>query len=557
MTIHDPIPFADAPFRFLSHAGLGAAGIYLTGCTGTDLLATTPALRALFVTDPPNAPPMPSPSSSPAQVDPSAFGLSCGFAAVTPILRSPRETAGFLLVADVRRRRLGPQLGRRLMDAATLAGALVPESEPEPEPWHPDETRGPVRSRVQTHRLVDAALRASATGPAPTVMILDIDRFRSVNNALGSTAGDAVLAVTGARLQRVIGPADKLVRLEGDRFAVIARRVAAELEPLANSLLAAVSEPLVLRGRTLAIQACIGMVTSTNGPRGAAALLGQAESALRRAKAGGLDRCAVHEPTEAALSLDKSRLELDLAHAAQRGELYLVYQPYVDLAEGVVSGAEALIRWRHPTRGELQPLSFIPMAEATGLILPLGRWALRTALRRASEWPASTTLSVNISPLQFQQSGFLAEVDSALADTGFPAERLELEITETVLMRDNPETTAQLHALITRGIRIALDDFGTGYSALAYLARLPHHRIKLDKTFVQDLANPATAELIRAIISLARAQGIAVTAEGVERDEHLALVRRAGFTHAQGYAMGAPAADPPELSTPAPRASAS
>lgn len=555
MTISDPIPFADALFRFLSHAGLGAAGMYLSGRTGTDLLATTPALRALFVTDPPNAPPMPSPSSSPAQVDPSAFGLSCGFAAVTPILRSPKETAGFLLVADVRRRRLGPQLGRRLMDAATLAGALVPE--PDVNPPHLSEPRGPMRSRAQTHRLVDTALRASATGPAPTVMILDIDRFRSVNNALGSAAGDAVLAVTGARLQQVIGPVDKIVRLDGDRFAVIARRVPAELEPLANSLLAAVSEPLVLRGRTLAIQACIGMVTSTKGPRGAAALLSQAESALRRAKAGGLDRCAVHEPTEAALSLDKSRLELDLAHAAQRGELYLVYQPYVDLAEGVVSGAEALIRWRHPTRGELQPLSFIPMAEATGLILPLGRWALRTALRRASEWPASTTLSVNISPLQFQQSGFLAEVDSALADTGFPAERLELEITETVLMRDNPETTAQLHALITRGIRIALDDFGTGYSALAYLARLPHHRIKLDKAFVQDLANPATAELIRAIISLARAQGIAVTAEGVERDEHLALVRRAGFTHAQGYAVGAPDADPPELSTPAPRASAS
>jgi EAL domain-containing protein (putative c-di-GMP-specific phosphodiesterase class I) len=156
-------------------------------------------------------------------------------------------------------------------------------------------------------------------------------------------------------------------------------------------------------------------------------------------------------------------------------------------------------------------------------------------------------LAVNISPLQFHQPGFLDEVDAALAETSFPPGRLELEITETVLMRDNPETTAQLRALIARGIRIALDDFGTGYSALAYLARLPHHRIKLDKAFVQDLATPSTAKLIRAIIALARAQGVAVTAEGVETAEHLALVRRAGFTHAQGYATGAPAADPPGL----------
>jgi EAL domain-containing protein (putative c-di-GMP-specific phosphodiesterase class I) len=187
------------------------------------------------------------------------------------------------------------------------------------------------------------------------------------------------------------------------------------------------------------------------------------------------------------------------------------------------------------------------MAEATGLILRLGRWALTTALARARGWPQSLDPSVNISPLQFHQPGFLAQVDAALAETGFPPERLELEITETVLMRDNPETTAQLRALISRGIRIALDDFGTGYSALAYLTRLPHHRIKLDKAFVQDLANPATAELIRAIIALARAQGIAVTAEGVERPEHLALVRRAGFTHAQGFATGSPVADPSVL----------
>ena len=457
---------------------------------------------------------------------------------------------------DTPRSRLGPRLGRRLMSAAALAGALVPPYETNRPPAITTD-RAPVRSRTEAQQLIETALREAGSDAAPSVMILDLDRFRSVNDALGTSAGDAVLSVTGSRLQQSLHPADRLMRLEGDRFAIISLRPPEDLRELAGKLLAAVAEPLVLRGRTLSIQARVGMVRGTNGVCGAATLISQAESALRSAKSDDRERFVIHEPGEAALVLDKSRLELDLAHAAQRGEIHLVYQPYVDLENGKVSGAEALMRWHHPTRGELQPLSFIPMAEATGLILPLGRWALRTALVRAADWPDSTTLSVNISPLQFHQPGFLADVDAALAETGFPAGRLELEITETVLMRDNPDTTAQLRALINRGIRIALDDFGTGYSALAYLARLPHHRIKLDKSFVQDLANPATAELIRAIISLARAQGIAVTAEGVEREEHLALVRRAGFTHAQGFIVGTPAADPVALRAAPARATAS
>jgi EAL domain-containing protein (putative c-di-GMP-specific phosphodiesterase class I) len=224
--------------------------------------------------------------------------------------------------------------------------------------------------------------------------------------------------------------------------------------------------------------------------------------------------------------------------------MHLAYQPYVALDGGEVEGFEALLRWRHPTRGELKPASFIALAEATGQILPLGRWALIAALERALRWPEAVALSVNISALQFHQPDFTSQVNAALAATGFPAERLELEITETVLMRDNPQTIGQLDALIGRGNRIALDDFGTGYSALAYLARQPHHRIKLDRTFVRDLGNPATAELIRAIIALARARGVATTAEGVETPEQVEEVRRMGFTHAQGFATGVPVFDP-------------
>ncbi len=223
-----------------------------------------------------------------------------------------------------------------------------------------------------------------------------------------------------------------------------------------------------------------------------------------------------------------------------------------NLVTDTVAGAEALLRWKHPTRGEMRPASFVPLAESSGLILPLGAWTLRRALEAASRWPDRMTLAVNISALQFHQSRFVAEVDSALASTGFPAERLELEITETVLMRDNPQTVGQLRALIARGIRIALDDFGTGYSALAYLARLPHHRIKLGRSFIQDLANPATAELIRAIVASARAQGIAITAEGAETEAQLEAVRAMGFTHAQGYVIGVPVADPADLFATAP-----
>jgi EAL domain-containing protein (putative c-di-GMP-specific phosphodiesterase class I) len=305
-----------------------------------------------------------------------------------------------------------------------------------------------------------------------------------------------------------------------------------------------VSQPLALDGRTLMMQASIGIVAGVTADLPTPMVLLQADTALRRAKAEGQSRIVLHEPAEAVAARESSRLELDLGAALAANQLRLVYQPFVDLGDGRISGAEALLRWRHPTRGDLLPATFIPIAEASGQILPLGRWALRTALSAACSWPSRLTLAVNISPLQFHQPGFIAEIDAALAETGFPAERLELEITETVLLRDNPCTTEQLQALIGRGIRIALDDFGTGYSALAYLARLPHHRIKLDKSFVQDLGNPTTNDLIRAIIALAGARGVAVTAEGVERTEQLVLVRRMGFTHAQGYAIGAPQPDP-------------
>jgi diguanylate cyclase (GGDEF)-like protein len=378
-------------------------------------------------------------------------------------------------------------------------------------------------------------------------LLIDLDRFHALNEVLGAATGDLVLDRTRSRICSVLGSGESLLRLAGDRFGIVAERVGSDPRSLADRLLRTIARPMDLGGRRVSVQASIGIVDQLAPDVASAAVLTQAVSALRRAKHDGRNRYALHVPAIETIDQDRSHLEFDLAHALPEGQMHVVFQPYLSLESGEITGAEALLRWRHPTRGDIRPASFVPLAEATGLILPLGAWTLRTSLALAARWPERLALSVNISALQFHQPQFVEEVDAALERSGFPPERLELEITETVLMRDNSQTVSQLEALIARGIRIALDDFGTGYSALAYLARLPHHRIKLDRSFVQDLANPATAELIRAIIASARAQGVAITAEGIETAAQLDAVRSFGFTHAQGFATGAPIADPTEL----------
>lgn len=553
---------AAALFRLLAaQIGTDAIGIVATHPPPGRVLAATPALQRRITNAGPDQPPphaatgthtispivnpVVSPGASlphdgPGRINPAEVGLDAAFVAAAPC-----GPGRWLIVADDRTRRLSGAFGRALADAAVLATPLFGATTPETQPARAPRTTGPVRAvrtRYAAQRVIESAFRGSRPA-AEALMLVDIDRFRAVNEALGLAAGDALLAVTGSRLEQALAGKGRVVRLEGDRFIVVAPGTADDHRALARRLLAAISQPLVLDGRRLVMQASIGIVTAPSPDLLATDLLMQAEAALRRAKAEGHSRFVLHEPGQDTAASERSRIELDLGNALAHGQMHLAFQPYIDLRDGQPSGAEALLRWRHPTRGDIQPAAFIPAAETTGHILTLGTFVLHEALTRAAAWPDPMTLSVNISPLQFHQPGFLAQVDAALAATGTHPGRLELEITETVLMRDNPATIALLQALIGRGVRIALDDFGTGYSALAYLARLPHHRIKLDKGFVQDLANPATADLILAIIALARAQGVAVTAEGVERPEQLAQVRRAGFTHAQGYATGAPTPD--------------
>jgi diguanylate cyclase (GGDEF)-like protein len=567
--------------------GLAAFAVLASRGHGCELCHATAAFRALQA---PGMPRMskesPAPEAAlaeppPWRVPPAVLGLNAAVCFVQPVVGGGGTPLGFVLAASRRARRAGPRLAAALADAAAIARPLLaarvataPERPPPPPDRPASSGRHPAAPavaaraarpaaggalpraavpaagtfpRAVAHQLVASLLHARSRGESLAVVLLDIDRFRAVNEALGAEAGDLALAESCRRIKARLRSRDRIVRLEGDRFLILTSGARRDVRGFTEELLAAVAAPIDLPGRRLVLSASVGVVVAGPAETSPVRLMMQADTALRRAKAGGGNRLEIHEPVLHAALLDRSLLELDLRHALGNGELGLVYQPYVDLATGATDGVEALLRWRHPTRGEVAPATFIPLAEASGLILPIGMWALRTACAAASALPGRFALSVNISPLQFHAPGFVAEVDAVLAATGFPAHRLELEITETVLMRDNPETTAQLRALIARGIRIALDDFGTGYSALAYLSRLPHHRIKLDKSFVQDMARPSTAGLVRAIIALARAGGIATTAEGVERPEDLAAVRAIGFSHAQGFATGSPTEDPARI----------
>ncbi len=488
------------------------------------------------------------------QVPPETFGLRAAMCLVQPFGTGEDGATGLVVVASRRQRRSEGRLAEMLRDVADVAAHLPPGGRrfAADVTGAPDaaviarttmQPRGagmPELPRTVVHQSIASLLGARGGGERLAFVVLDIDRFRAVNEALGTEVGDAVLAATALRIGECIMPRDRLVRLERDRFLVVTSPAWRDVRALAKAMLAAAAAPLDLADRRLVLRASVGVVLAGGAETSPARLLMQAEGALRQAKAAGGGRLAVHEPDVHAALLDRSLLELDLRHALESGELSLVYQPYVDLETGETSGVEALMRWRHPTRGEIAPATFIPLAEATGQILPIGIWALRTACAEAAEWAGNFMLSVNISPLQFHALDFVAQVEAVLAGTGFPAERLELEITERVLMRDNPQTIAQLRALIALGVRIALDDFGTGYSALAYLSRLPHHRIKLDRSFVQDMERPSTAALIQAIVRLARASGVAVTAEGVERPDQLRAVKALGFTHAQGFVTGLP-----------------
>ena len=372
------------------------------------------------------------------------------------------------------------------------------------------------------------------------ILSLDLDRFKNVNDTLGHQAGDKLLQIVAQRLRRSIRADDVVARLGGDEFAILLMSSGLSVaEALSRRLITALSEPYQLDGYCPAIGVSVGIVVvpgDGNGDADLERLLKHADLALYRAKAEGRGTyCVFAEPMvqERQARLD---LERDLCGAITRGELELYYQPVFDLHTNRLSGFEALARWHHATRGLISPAEFIPVSEECGLIIPIGEWVLRRACADAVGWPDGLKVAVNLSAVQFAGTDLAQTVSSVLVQTGLAAQRLELEITESVLLQQNEAVLKALHCLRASGVRVALDDFGTKYSSLSYLRSFPFDKIKIDQSFVRDaLGRPDCLAIVRSVASLGHELGMIVTAEGVERAEHLAMVREAGCTEAQGY----------------------
>ncbi|KQT80667.1 EAL domain-containing protein [Methylobacterium sp. Leaf466] len=391
--------------------------------------------------------------------------------------------------------------------------------------------------------LAERLERLERDGIPFALLYLDLDRLVVINETLGHRAGDAVLVEVAARLRGALRQEDVVARLGGDEFAIL--QIGAASQPasaaaLAQRLIDAVTGPTWVEGKLVEIGLSIGIVVAPTDGRDSRTVLKRADLALARAKADGRNTRRFYETDMDAAAEAKRNLEIDLRGALSRGEFEVYYQPLVDAQNLRPSGAEALVRWRHPRVGLVSPAAFIALAEETGLIVQLGEWVMRTACLEAAGWPAHMRIAVNISAIQFRQARFVEIVMHALAETGLAPERLELEITETVLMQSLPQVVDALHLLRRLGVRISLDDFGTGYSSLSYLRKFPFDKLKIDQSFVQDLANPATASIVQAIVALGRGLGMTVTAEGVETEEQRATVTQYGCTDLQGYLFGRP-----------------
>ncbi len=400
-------------------------------------------------------------------------------------------------------------------------------------------------------KMAEGLARVEASGESMAVFCLDLDNFKSVNDTLGHPMGDKLLGAIAQRLGRAVGGGDTIARLGGDEFAILqAGADTNAAEALAQRIIALVADPIVIDGHEINSGVSIGIAMAPHDGTTADHLMKCADLALYRAKAEGRNAARFFEPDMDARIRTRRALELDLRRALTAGEFSLVYQPQIDLTSNELIAMEALLRWEHPERGSVAPSEFIPIAEDIGFIVPLGEWVLRQACMEAARWPEPIRIAVNLSPVQFRNRGLITTVTQALAAARLAPQRLELEITEAVLLQEDEAVVAMLHQLRALGVRISMDDFGTGYSSLSYLRSFPFDKIKIDRSFISDLGrNRDSAAIVRAIANLGASLGIETTAEGIETDEQLELVRRAGCTGMQGYLTSPPrpASDVPEL----------
>jgi len=402
-----------------------------------------------------------------------------------------------------------------------------------------DELTG-LANRAHCREHLHELLSIRAPHETVTIALVDLDHFKSVNDTYGHHFGDALLSDAARRMGELTPPDALLCRIGGDEFAVIFRNSSrTQAEIVSKSIITALSQPFVVHGNPLHIGATVGFATAPYDSTEPETLLRYADLALYAAKGEKRGSCRGFESGLDAAAQEKHRLEADLREALRKGQLEVHYQPVINLDTDAVECYEALLRWDHPERGPVSPEVFVPLAEEIGLIDTVGRFVLHTACREARNWPDHIKLSVNVSPLQFRNGNLISTVIHALTWADLPPDRLELEITEAVLMEKGPRPSAIIRNLRAFGIGISLDDFGTGYSSLSYLLNYPFTKIKIDKSFILNLEEESNSRaVIRAVIGLGRSLGLTVTAEGIERDAVRDYLRDQGCMQGQGFLFG-------------------
>jgi diguanylate cyclase (GGDEF)-like protein len=379
--------------------------------------------------------------------------------------------------------------------------------------------------------------------------MLDLDRFKAINDSMGHAAGDTLLKEAARRLQNVISEGDVVARLGGDEFAIITFGASIDSdEPhhdgaiaLARRALDVINEPFLIENKTVFVGTSIGIALAPDDGVQTEDLLKKSDLALYRSKANGRNVYSLFDPKMMVETSELHKLEADMRDGLSRSEFEVHYQPIVDARTKNIAGAEALVRWRHPEHGLIAPARFIPLAESTGLIVRLGEFVLNRACCDAMSWPAELKVAVNLSAVQFRKTNLFDVIMCALIESGLPPERLEVEVTESVLLENEADHAALLHQLKNIGVSVALDDFGTGYSSLSYLKQFPFDKIKIDRSFTADVADDeGSMAIISAIIGLSRGLNMITTAEGIETERQFEIMRAAGVTLAQGYLFGHP-----------------
>jgi diguanylate cyclase (GGDEF)-like protein/PAS domain S-box-containing protein len=410
-----------------------------------------------------------------------------------------------------------------------------------------DTLTGLPNRALFTDRLHRAVAQAQREGTQVGLLFLDLDQFKAINDTLGHSVGDLLLQTVAKRLQSCVRDEDAVARLGGDEFVIALSHLPSERSPalLADRILALLAEPVNLGGREFFSHASIGIAIFPGDGGDTDTLLRNADTAMYAAKEGGRNTYRYFSDEMNARAMEKLRLATDLRRAMDKEEFFLTYQPQLDLETGKITGVEALLRWQHPEEGLIPPGRFIPLAEETGIILPLGEWVLRTACDQAVQWRAKgmppLRISVNVSGKQFRQPDFVETIERVLKETGFDARWLELELTESVIMEDVQTAIMTLTDLKIRNINLAIDDFGTGYSSLIYLKHFPIDRIKIAQEFVRDIpTDPDDAAIVEAIIAMARTLNLSVIAEGVEKQEQLQMLRWHRCSEMQGYYFARP-----------------